>query len=476
MIKNILSEIITLTKRELNSYDFSKLNNYGIKKNSGGFKCFYPGLETAKEYNPKKNNLKTNNKKIDLYVHIPYCSRKCNFCKYYTDTKKTNYKELINSILTEIKYYKKFDYIIGAINIGGGSASQLETKDLKLILNTIQNNFKLDKYVQKCIEVHPELIRDKKYNDFIDTLVKFGFKDISLGIQTFDDNILKKYNRGHTSQDSINFIKKTKQKLPNIRIDLLYGLENQDLKTWITDILKSIKLDIYDISAYMFIKNKKYSNTTEKKLIFMKLLFINIMKHFKYNIAGGFQATEFKFRKIKTNRHTGIKNLKIIGIGPSAYSTTTKYNAMNEMNIKGYIKKVNVQKNGVQLINKFTKEDFLIKTIIDTILFDSKINILQFNKLFNIDFEEKFSKQIELIIKLKLGIVNENKILILTKKGIIYNDEIINFFIPTSFYKAFYNFKNNEKILPKLRKYILNSPFQWNLNKRQYKIIKKNES
>lgn len=194
--------------------------------------------------------MKTNNKLLGLYVHIPFCKSKCSYCDFYSvELNQDLIENYVNSLILHIEEYGSIstNYTIDTIYIGGGTPSAIGYKNLILILKAIKKNFDVLKKSEITVEINPESC-DKK---LLKKLFKNGVNRISFGVQTSNDKKLSSLSRIHTfdmAKDAI-FLAKTIG-FTNISVDLIYGLTNQTLKDVQGDLLQFLQLDVPHISTY----------------------------------------------------------------------------------------------------------------------------------------------------------------------------------------------------------------------------------
>lgn len=182
-----------------------------------------------------------------IYIHIPFCHNICSYC----DFAKIYYNEkYINKYLDALKKEIQLKYkneIVKTIYIGGGTPTSLNIDDLEKLLK-ITEVFNKDKKIEFTIESNVELSLDK-----IKLLKKYNVNRISLGVQSFNNKILKILNRTHNENDIIKCINLLKENdFNNINIDLIYAVTN-DINIVKEDIKKALNLNINHISCYSLI-------------------------------------------------------------------------------------------------------------------------------------------------------------------------------------------------------------------------------
>lgn len=192
-------------------------------------------------------------KNIGLYIHIPFCERKCFYCDFLSFTNREDLVEkYIDYLKKELNLYKErlIDYEINTIFIGGGTPSHIEAKYIEKLLTYIYKNFNTARLEEVSIEVNPKGLNKEKAKAY----KRAGINRISLGLQTLNDNHLKSIGRLHRKEDFIVSYEILKDLgFNNINVDLIFGLPGQTVEDVIYDVENICQLDIKHLSYYSLI-------------------------------------------------------------------------------------------------------------------------------------------------------------------------------------------------------------------------------
>ncbi len=192
-------------------------------------------------------------KELGIYIHIPFCKRKCAYCDFISFSGHQKLIEpYINSLIREIKNYKteKEKYVIKTIYFGGGTPSFIESKYIVEILDTIKAKFNVLENAEITIEANPGTVDELKLKDYYNA----GINRISFGLQSTRSELLKLVGRIHSYSsflEAYNLARKIGFK--NINIDLMIGLPVQFLEDVQKDLEKIIELKPEHISVYSLI-------------------------------------------------------------------------------------------------------------------------------------------------------------------------------------------------------------------------------
>ena len=176
-------------------------------------------------------------RKNSIYIHFPYCLRKCNYCDFVSFPCGENVPDLMEYYLKEIEFYQqKFGRKkISSIYFGGGTPSLLPSDVIEVIVEEIYRLYDVDDDVEITLEVNPKTVSDKKLSEFY----KVGINRLSIGVQSFDDDELRFLGRIHSSDDAVECIESAKKYFENISCDFIYALPNQSLEKWQKNLEKT---------------------------------------------------------------------------------------------------------------------------------------------------------------------------------------------------------------------------------------------
>ena len=326
---------------------------------------------------------------IGLYIHIPFCVKKCNYCDFNSFDNLNELKQpYTNALIREINdsKYNDIENIIDSVFIGGGTPTSLDISMLIDIINAVKNKFNLQN-AEFTVEVNPATL-DK--NGFT-MLKQSGVNRISFGLQSANDDELSILGRIHTYSDfekSYNLA--VECGFDNINVDLMFALPNQTLEKWSNTLKKVIGLSPQHISCYSLIIEENtpfydmdFTLPTEEvdREIYdytIKFLAENGYKHYEIS----------NFAKENKDCQHNIKYWRrgeYIGFGAGAHSLYNNVRLENKANVKEYINNNSVTKTNL------TKEDIISEYIFLGLRMTNGISLKEFHSLFGIDFAEKYA-------------------------------------------------------------------------------------
>lgn len=184
-----------------------------------------------------------------LYVHIPFCKSRCIYCDFYSTTREAEKEAYVNALCREITARKRelAHTRVHTIYIGGGTPSLLSSEQLNHILCKLHEEYEVAEDAEVTVEMNPEDVINKGSGEN----EKVQVNRVSLGIQTFDEKLLRLLRRRHTAQTAVRAVRELQDTgFDNISIDLIYGLPGQTMELWERDLDKAFGLGVQHLSAY----------------------------------------------------------------------------------------------------------------------------------------------------------------------------------------------------------------------------------
>ena len=356
----------------------------------------------------------------NAYIHIPFCKRKCRYCAFISGLNIEYKEQYLQALEKEIKTEYQNEEL-KTLYIGGGTPSLLDTEDIQKIISFF--NFAPD--VEITLEVNPETIELNKFKKIRD----IGVNRISMGVQTFNNTILETIGRLHNEKTIYKAVKIIKNSgFKNINTDIIYGLPTQTMKNLEQDVKKLLELEIQHISAYglkiedgtYFALNLPENLPDDELQAEMYLYLCDILAKNGYN---HYEISNFSKEGYESKHNTVYwlnKNYYGFGLNASGFIGNIRYK--NSSLIDDYIENPLGYEEKVCLseMENIENEIFLALRL------KKGLNITEFNKKYNIDFESKYKN----VIKKYEKFINYNgENISLTKEGILISNEIMSEFI-----------------------------------------------
>ena len=282
--------------------------------------------------------------RLGLYVHIPYCVKKCNYCDFCSLPQGGAGvpDEYVEALCTEILSYEKNDKIcLDTVYLGGGTPSLLSSAQMKRIMLTIRKSFSLSENTEITFEANPGTLTEEKAVAY----KELGFNRVSLGLQSIHEKEMKKLGRIHNYQDfisSFNLLRRVG--FDNINVDLMYGIPYQSKESFEETLNAVIELSPEHISAYgliledgtpLFFEKDTLPIPTQDEECDMYDMCSNLLKNAGYE---HYEISNYS-KPGRRSRHNMLYwNLAdYIGVGAAAHSYFDGARYSNTDNVEEYI-------------------------------------------------------------------------------------------------------------------------------------------
>lgn len=372
-----------------------------------------------------------------VYIHIPFCHQICNYCdfnKFFFQNQPVD--EYIESLGKEMALWKEQlqDAQIETIFIGGGTPTSLSELQLERLLTLIHQHIPMNHVVEFTSEANPDELTLEK----MQVMRKFGVNRLSMGVQTFDQDLLKVLGRTHSNEHVYEVIENAKKiDFPSISIDLMYGLPNQTMEQWKYSLQEAFRLKIPHISSYSL-------------LVEPKTVFYNLMSKGKLSLPGedleaemyGYLMDEMKKQgysqyEISNYSHEGKQskhnliywdNDEYFGFGAGAHGYVNNTRYSNHGPLKKYMQTIDqgekplVMQKEVTFTEKMEEEMFL------GLRKNAGVSLKRFENRYGQTLTEAYGKEIEELIQ-KEFIVIENEFVKLTRRGRFLGNEVFQYFL-----------------------------------------------
>ena len=319
-----------------------------------------------------------------VYIHIPFCKSKCKYCSFVSFCKPELITGYMYSLMKEISE-NYCGETIKTLYFGGGTPSLVPVN----LIEKVIKKFKFDSIPEITLELNP----DDTNIEYLSGIRKIGINRLSIGSQTFDDEILKQIGRRHTSVQICEAVQQAKVSgFDNISLDLMYGLPNQTIEMLKYDIEKVLSLKINHISTYgLKIEEESFwgknppKNTPEDDLQADMYEFIN--NELEKNGFYRYEISNFSKKGFESKHNLNYwDNNEYYGFGVAAHGYVDGVRYSNKKTIEEYMENPSLHEYGKFL----TKEEKLEEEIFLGFRKTEGINVQRINERFDIDFETKY--------------------------------------------------------------------------------------
>ena len=283
----------------------------------------------------------TDKNSISIYIHIPFCERKCSYCAFVSFClSKIDREKYIQALLEEIESFSTVKSV-KTIYLGGGTPSLLTKEEIFSIFRKLREKFDIDENAEITIEVNPNSVEEDKLRAYNEV----GVNRISVGVQSLSNKSLKSIGRLHTKKEAIEKLKLIGKYFDNISADLIIGLSGEKSVTKYAKNL--IKLNIKHLSSYMLevhentklyfeVRDKKYCPLDE---IGVTKSYDKLVKFLKKHGFVQYEVSNFALAGYESKHNLNYWSYgEYVGFGVSSHSFLNGKRIANPITLQGYYK------------------------------------------------------------------------------------------------------------------------------------------
>lgn len=366
-----------------------------------------------------------------IYIHIPFCKQRCNYCAFYSSTLFSIKENYVDALCKEIAMRK--DYVpnerIKTIYLGGGTPSTLSLEQIERILDTIYRYYTIEKSPEVTIECNP----DDLTQEFLAQLKRLPVNRISMGVQSFCDEQLKRLGRRHNAEKAVTAVKNAREAgFNNISIDLMFALPSSTLEEWNATLEQAIKLRPEHISAYNLmyeegtamhraLERGDFTELSEEENVEQFRALIKKLKDAGYR---HYEISNFALPGYESRHNSSYWNdTPYIGCGAAAHSYNGTSREWNISDIREYIKGI---ENGYRNfeIEHLSEEEKYNDTILTRLRTADGLPLEWVKKNFSKKLNEYMLHNTRKAIE-SGNLKEEDGNITLTEKGIFVSDAVI---------------------------------------------------
>jgi oxygen-independent coproporphyrinogen-3 oxidase len=365
---------------------------------------------------------------IGLYIHIPFCARKCNYCDFPSYSGLSSmYHDYTEALCKEISMIsEKYDYPeVDTVFIGGGTPSVLPSSEIVKILGTLFQSVKVKKHSEITLEANPGTISKETAS----AIIGAGVNRFSVGLQAAQNRLLESMGRIHTKEmfiECINFLKSLG--IYNINADIIFGLPGQSMKDWIETTDLVLKSDLSHISCYSLKIEEGTPWFEMRKKGVLPEVDEDLEREMYYRVISDAKNVGYHHYEISNFSKPGYEcrhNLKYwtgkpyIGAGAAAHSFMYNERYANVLNPSEYISCIMKNTQPIAFSELIDPEERLSESLILGLRKIEGLSIKKLEREFGYESIKNYKMKIEMLEK--KGLVSyDGDILKLTKTGLDY--------------------------------------------------------
>ena len=370
-----------------------------------------------------------------IYLHIPFCKSRCSYCDFATDVWRSSdaVDGYVDALCSEIRN-SKFETrnLVDTIYFGGGTPSLLDPKQVEAILSVVKRKFTVEPNAEITTEMNPATVTSGS----LAVYRALGVNRASFGAQTFNDRHLKLLARGHDANDARTTFRLLREAgFDNVSFDLIAGLPGQTMDDWKRNLEEAVKLEPEHISLYLLevhegtplaeqLRSGRRSLPDEDLTAEMYELMIDRLADSGYI---QYEISNFSRPGFESRHNTKYWRLDpVYGFGVSAHSFNGSERYSNERDTAKYVRLIE-ENQKAEVFRETT--DAASEFIFLGLRLNAGIDFSEYQRRFQIDLEESYRNEIDRFFEAGLVEIVRGH-LCLTRKGMLYSNEVFAAFIP----------------------------------------------
>lgn len=289
---------------------------------------------------------------VGVYIHVPFCLSKCRYCDFYSVTALGRRAAFVDALCLEIeaRSYELESKRVSSIYWGGGTPSLLSSAEIARVMALLRNRFVIDSNAEITMECNPGDYDEVKMRQ----IIALGINRFSIGVQSFDAEVLKFLGRRHTAQEAEAMVRSLQYLgIDNISLDLIFGIPNTTIEMLQRDLDCLLALTPAHVSIYHLIYEEGtplYADLMQQRCNELPEETSVEMQHAitERLTKAGFERYEISNYALpqRRARHNTSYWLGVpyVGFGPGAHSYTTEWRSYNPSNLEGYISSLQQQR------------------------------------------------------------------------------------------------------------------------------------
>lgn len=373
-----------------------------------------------------------------LYVHIPFCVKKCSYCDFNSfcvESMPGEREVFLDYLIRELRMQtlRLRDKSLSSIFIGGGTPSLLQSQEMHRLMDAIHANFKVEAGAEITMEANPKTLSEAKLRD----MRSLGINRLSMGLQAAQNRILQLLGRVHTYEDFVeNYKQARKAGFENINIDVMFSIPTQTIGEWVDTLCKVTGLEPEHISAYSLIVEEgtkmqslidqgilnELDERSDRRMYHACRSFLRKKGYAQYEISN--------FARVGYESRHNIMYWKCsdyLGLGPGAHSYIDGERFCNLEGLREYFESIDKDVVPIESSNRLILKDKIEEAMFMGLRMNEGLDLQVLSKKLGADLKGMYSEKIEKLVGqrlLKRVVKNGSEMIALTNKGIDLSNSV----------------------------------------------------
>ncbi|RTZ95086.1 MAG: hypothetical protein DSY90_14415 [Deltaproteobacteria bacterium] len=367
-----------------------------------------------------------------LYLHFPFCLKKCPYCDFYSITDLSRKDAYTHALIGEMELLaSRIDCPFDTVYLGGGTPSIFSGPEIERILAAARSMFEISPAAEITLEVNPGTVTGRS----LDAYRQAGVTRLNVGVQSFNDRILKTLGRIHAAEAAADVLQQAiRAGFDYVGLDLIYGIPGQSMADWQADLERAARFEIDHLSCYMlsfepgtrFDLQRRAGQLHPLPDTRTAAMYKRVVSELARRGYPQYEISNFS-RPGRHSRHN-VKywnGVSYTGLGPGAHSFNGATRSWNHRDLDQYIKSISGGNLPVAGKERLTRSQHMLEAICLGLRTSAGIGKNDFEARFGVDFNHLFGDAVDELRG--RGLFNENKSrLALSAEGMLFLDSIVS--------------------------------------------------
>lgn len=373
--------------------------------------------------------------KPGIYIHIPFCLKKCLYCDFYSVTDASLQGPFAGALLKEIEAAESISDLPDSLYIGGGTPSILDPLVITAILSAVKRRFRLPDDAEVTLEANPGTVTLEKLRAYR----KAGVNRLNIGVQAFDDAALSFLGRCHDAREAREAVLWARMAgFDNIGLDLIHGLPGRSIRQWRETLVEGLSFYPEHLSCYMLtyetgtpLDRLRETGSIDPvgediaAALFFETMDVLLSAGYEhYEISNFARSPGFRSRHNQKYWH----HAPYLGFGPAAHSFSGKTRQWNIKDVAVYIRRMEEGLSPREDSETLTRRQLMIETVYLGFRTRDGIDLKRFEEIFGTSFRDMFFPLLQSLTAEKLLELTESNCT-LTPRGLLFHDHVTGRFV-----------------------------------------------
>jgi oxygen-independent coproporphyrinogen-3 oxidase len=375
-----------------------------------------------------------------LYIHIPFCLRKCVYCDFYSVTERSRLPDFLEALEKEIQWQNLRAPAYDTLYFGGGTPSLLEADPLDRIIQSIGKHFNLQAHAEITLEVNPGTVSRGKLMAYR----RMGINRLNIGVQSFDNGNLRFLGRVHDAHQSRQVLDQARQAgFENLGLDLIYGLPNQTAATWRRDLAGALAWKPEHLSCYMLTleagtplaeaaRRGKWRPLSDGQTARLFKVTVGYLADHGYRLyeVSNFARLDSDSAGDFRSRHNRKywSQVAYTGLGPSAHGFRPPCRLWNQRSLADYLNAIAGGKLPVAGVETLSARQEFVEALFLGLRTREGIHLQALKERFGFEFQTRFAHPLKILTEEGLIVLEADRCR-LTLDGMLVMDSVIGMFL-----------------------------------------------